>query len=178
MRRKRAFTLLELLLSLFIGSLIIILFAMLLDLSFKTDAFMRTNRANEDASLVLSYLSDEIASSDRVYPKNTKVLHRSYQNAYDFILRRPGRDTKYTYIYYALKNSSLYRIALNSNQANINSKEIDFIKLSDKGLNPIADGIKSIDSKYSDDRNLISMEIEMSDGTVFKTAIYVYGGRE
>lgn len=174
---KRGFTLIEMLVTLFIGGLVISVFTLLLDFSIHTNEFVTSNETSEDASFILAYISNEINGAEKIYPINTKELNASYRENLGFIIREKLEDSTYTYIYYAYKNNQLFRLALNSKEENINSNSINFKYLGNTGINAIADGIVSIKSTYDPQKSLVEIQLKLkNDPKTYSTSIFSYGG--
>lgn len=174
---KRGFTLIEMIVTLFIGGLIISVFTMLLDFSIHTTEYATSNETSEDASFILTFISNEIGRAERIYPSTTKELNASYRENLGFILGEKLEDSSYTYSYYAYKNKQLFRLALNSKEDNINSNSINFKYLGNTGINAVAGGIESIKSTYDSQGSLVKIQLKLEDDPkIYSTSIYAYGG--
>lgn len=176
----RAFTLIELLVTIFLATIIIFVFSILLGFSLNTYEYIDENMSSENASFLINYLTNEINASENIYPQESKFIHKDYSNGLGFILQQcndPSSDKKeYTYIYFALKDDKLYRIAQSTQQANINSNEVNFQTLGNSGVNAVAEGIKDISCNFNEEKSLIKIDITLNDNKNYSTSIYCYGG--
>lgn len=181
---NRAFTLIELIITLFISSLIILIFAMLFDFSTKTNENINKNDKSDMALMVASYLTDEIQSS-KIYDGAYKKAYFPYDKSLGIILqskRLEGQDGKaYNYSYFALRNDEIYRIAINTDEGNINSNKVEFIESADtnikKGVNSLVGGVEDAKINYNRDTGLVDISLKFfNDPKTYRTSVYAYGG--
>lgn len=185
--KKRAFTLLELVLTLFIASLIILVFSLLLDFTLKS----LDNNAyspSENASYILSYLSREIKSADEIYQDSRVNILPQYEDSLGFVLKQKDTSKKgsYTYQLFSIKDSKLYRLSVNSRESDINKisfanqvigSEGSFVPDKNLGINSLAEGIIDLDSRASKD-GLIEISMTFEDGKSYELKVFKYGGVE
>lgn len=173
----RSYTLLELIVTVFISSVIILIFCMLLDFSYKSYDYVENSTSYENMGFVLSYLTNEINSSHRVYTSNSFLINPKYYNKNSFILRKDLEDN-FKYIYFCLKGNKLYKLTLNTDVGDINSSKVNFYDLNKLGLNVIADDIEEFEASYDESSKLISIYLKQSDGSDCVTRVFTYGGSQ
>ena len=181
---NRAFTLIELIVSLFISSLIILVFAMLFDFFVKTNEEINKSDKSDMAIMVASYLTDEIQSS-KIFDGAYKKAYFPYDKTLGVILQNKSLDEKgakaYNYSYFALRNDEIFRIAINTDEGNINSNKVEFTESADsnirKGVNSLVGGVEDARINYNKYTGLVDIVLKFyDDPKTYKTSVYAYGG--
>lgn len=173
---KRGFTLIELIVTIFIASILICVFSLLLDFSFKTLEYSFIANDNVDSGIhLLGLINDEVVKSEVIYKSDDFLLNESYKNNLGFVIRLKN-DTNYTYIYYAFKDSNIWRIAINTSQSDPN--KVSFKNLGDTGENSIIDNVSSIEgTSFNKGSKLISLSIEVNNSKKEKYCTQLYVNR-
>lgn len=175
-RWKQGFTLIELIVTIFITSILIAVFSMLTDFSFKTLSQSYTANDNIDSSVhILGLISEEVINSEFVYSDNDFLLNKAYSNGLGFVLRIKDNEN-YTYVYYALKDANIWRIAINTKEKN--PGEVPFDDLYKVGINSIVENVVSIEGTgFNTESKLISLSIELNNSTTEKYNTQLYANR-
>lgn len=171
----KSYTLLELIVTVFISSVIILIFSMLLDFSYKSYDYIENSTSYENLGFVLSYLTNEINSSDKVYTSNSFIIHPKYYSENSFVLRKDS-DKGFKYVYFYLKRNKLYKLTLNTDVGDINSSKVNFYDLNKLGLNIVADDIEEFEAIYNESSKLITINVKQIDGSDCSTKVFAYGG--
>lgn len=173
----RSFTLIELIVTIFISSVIILIFCMLLDFTYSSYEYAENSTSYENIGFISSYLTNEINKSQKVYTSNIVKIKPSYYTKNSIILRQNG-DGEYKYIYFALNRNTLYKLTQKSKEKDINSGKIQFDNLSGSGVNIIADDIEAFEITYDKDTHKSNLYIQLIDGSSCSTSVYAYGGSQ
>lgn len=171
----KSYTLLELIVTVFISSVIILIFSMLLDFSYKSYDYIENSTSYENLGFVLSYLTNEINSSDKVYTSNSFIIHPKYYSENSFVLRKDS-DKGFKYIYFYLKRNKLYKLTLNTDIGDIKNPKVNFKNLNRLGLNIVADDIEEFEAIYNESSKLITINVKQIDGSDCSTKVFAYGG--
>lgn len=171
----KSYTLLELIVTVFISSVIILIFSMLLDFSYKSYDYIENSTSYENLGFVLSYLTNEINSSDKVYTSNSFIIHPKYYSENSFVLRKDS-DKGFKYVYFYLKRNKLYKLTLNTDIGDINNPKVNFKNLNRLGLNIVADDIEEFEAIYDESSKLITINVKQIDGSDCSTKVFAYGG--
>lgn len=171
----KSYTLLELIVTVFISSVIILIFSMLLDFSYKSYDYIENSTSYENLGFVLSYLTNEINSSDKVYTSNSFIIHPKYYSENSFVLRKDS-DKGFKYVYFYLKRNKLYKLTLNTDIGDIKNPKVNFKNLNRLGLNIVADDIEEFEAIYNESSKLITINVKQIDGSDCSTKVFAYGG--
>ncbi len=170
---KRGFTLIELIVTVFIASVLIGVFSMLVDFSFKNLEYSYTVNDNIYSGIHLfGLINDDVVKSEVVYDSSEFILNENYSCNLGFVLRIRDKSN-YKYVYYAYKDSNIWRIAFNT--AESDPKKISFKSLKDKGVNSIIENVVSIDgSRLNTESKLIDLVVEVNNSKkdLYTTQIY------
>lgn len=171
----KSYTLLELIVTVFISSVIILIFSMLLDFSYKSYDYIENSTSYENLGFVLSYLTNEINSSDKVYTSNSFIIHPKYYSENSFVLRKDS-DKGFKYVYFYLKRNKLYKLTLNTDIGDIKNPKVNFKNLNRLGLNIVADDIEEFEAIYNESSKLITINVKQIDGSDCSSKVFAYGG--
>lgn len=171
----KSYTLLELIVTVFISSVIILIFSMLLDFSYKSYDYIENSTSYENLGFVLSYLTNEINSSDKVYTSNSFIIHPKYYSENSFVLRKDS-DKGFKYVYFYLKRNKLYKLTLNTDIGDIKNPKVNFKNLNRLGLSIVADDIEEFEAIYNESSKLITINVKQIDGSDCSTKVFAYGG--
>ena len=98
---KRGFTLIELIVTVFIATILIGVFSMLVDFSFKNLEYSYTVNDNIYSGIHLfGLINDDVVKSEVVYDSSEFILNENYNNNLGFVLRIKEKPN-YKYVYYA-----------------------------------------------------------------------------
>ncbi len=172
-QKKRAFTLIELIVTLFIASIIIGIFGMLLDFSFKSLDTAHTANENLDTAIhIVNLISEEINSAQEIFSDEDFILYKPYSNSLGFMLRLKKKDN-YTYVYYAYRDGNIYRLAQNTSEEDIS--KVSFLNYNEIGLNIIVENVSSIEGTgYNLETDIITLDLKITNNITkeYKTQIY------
>lgn len=152
MKKKRGFTLLELIMVLFIGSLLIVALSSVLNITIAAAGLTKAqdDRIDERVFIVQRILED-VRSSNFVCYSDDFIMNQKYQNNLGFVLQRKGiknnDPNEHRYIGYCLRNNQLIRFVKHSNQ---DLEFVHFKNTQDIGENALSDAIESIEGSYFD----------------------------
>lgn len=176
-QKKRAFTLIELVVTLFIASIVIGIFTMLLDFSFKSLDTAHTANENLDTAIhIVNLISEEINSAQEIFSDEDFVLYKPYKNSLGFMLRLKKKDN-YTYAYYAYRDGNIYRLAKNTTEED--ASKVSFSNYDEFGLNAIVENVSSIDGTgYDNETGLITLNFKITNNTTEEYRTQVYAMRK
>lgn len=189
LENKRAFTLLELIVTLAISLILVLSLSSILDLGFNSINFISSSKNNpQTATLILKDISDELMYADRVFPSSDFSQYSNYENSLGFVIETDfkqddlsssdGNKVEFKrYVYYSLSSDNyLMKIARNTmKRANVSRV---FVEGRQKP-NPIGRGIRSVENSYFDYQNgfaYISLQM-LGESDPYTTAVFV-GGQE
>ncbi len=170
-KSPRAFTLVELLLALFISSLVVLAFASIIDISYRS----ADQGSILDPFIFFDEVRNEIVYAEEIYPsQDSKFAYKKgYPNDFGFVLRtkfkkRDGMPIKY--IYFSQKGDAIVRVAVN---LPMDWPIIDFNMEAD-GTNAIIGGVADVSgSFYNQESQLVYLEVlDQDSAEAFSTAVY------
>lgn len=167
------YTLLEMVITLFLMSILFLLILRIGNLNNEITDFYHSNyKKVYEGKYCIEYISKEIESADEIANINILLNNENDDNMGFLIINK--EDLIYQYIYFYLKNGTVYRFSARSEEKpsyalNLKSAEI--------GINAIMDDVKSINgSKIDKNRKLIDIELEFFNSKgKFKKRIFFEG---
>jgi prepilin-type N-terminal cleavage/methylation domain-containing protein len=159
-RKHKGFTLIEVILALFISSIIIIPIFSILDFSIKSCA-----KGDEKDQLMMNgryaieYIKNEIKAADRIIVSDKiEWINKKFPNNMGFVIlkiREENTFDKYTYILYHQKNDNIVRVSYNL--ANNKYPEPNFAH----GNNDLCEFLDSIsNTKIDIENSIIYLELD------------------
>lgn len=165
-KRNGGFTLLELILSLAIGSIVILTMFSLL--GFTVSGCIKAQSEDEillNGRHAIEYIKKEIKSGDKIISiDKIKELDEKYEDNIGFIIFKydpnESEGYKYNYVTFYLKDNKIFRIAANRNNHGL-PKSTSF-----SGYNVVAENVSSIEGTHIDfERKIIRLNIKLKDVT-------------
>lgn len=171
-KSNKAYTLLEMVITLFLISILFLLILRIGNLNNEITDFYHSNYKKVfEGKYCIEYISKEIESADEI--ANINILSNNENDNMGFLIINK-EDSIYQYIYFYLKDGTVYRFSARSKEKP--SYVLNF-KFAEIGINAIMDDVKSINgSKIDKNRKLIDIELEFFNfKEKFKKRIFFEG---
>lgn len=153
MKGKNGFTLIELMIFMYISSILILAFYSIVASAVKTTSSLESNEEiMQNGTYCIEYMKREIKSAEKIISKDKiKDFNVKYKNSFGFVIQLRESKIAFNYVTYYFKNGKIMRDAGKSSSSYPNASVLG-------GSNEVARYIKSISgSKVDFDKKKITM---------------------
>lgn len=174
-QKKPAFTLIELVVAIFIASLLLAVFSSVLSFSFKNlEHSVIDNELKEEANYTMNYLISQIESADKLYKTDDFVIKNNFTSDLGLILKK-DIDNQVEYIIFTCEGKRLARrtCKIDKDKDIKEKNSLDFNSMNSIS-NILLDKSLNIDEK----KGLIKLELtfkKMEKTFTVKTNIFKFG---
>lgn len=168
--KNRAFTLLEVLVALAIGSILAIVLVSILQVTMKSQRTMdRKEHFLSNAYVIFDVITDEILDAETLIPAQETSFPLYKPDNLGFILQKKEKEA-YQLLAYHLEDSKLYRYSLRTDK---DAKNADY-RFGDRGFNAIAENIASLEgSAYDKNTGICKLRIRfINEDQAYELEIY------
>lgn len=171
-KKRKGFTVIELLITMFISFILLGIIILLLSSSIKTfDSKEIVTKDLYEGRYILDYISGEIRSGSKIYSIDELNFPVNNMNL-GFVIKIYENSNTNRYIFYELKDNKLLRRGKLSKAQDI--KDLD--NFNQSGTNTICENIYSIEgSGFNVDENIINISVEINEKRreKFETSLYI-----